>query len=361
MKRILVVISTSFVPYGGLTTVMMNYYRSMNKEGLIIDFASTNTPDKKLITELEANGGHYYCLGARKKILSYRKNLKTVLCSNRYDIIHVNANSTTAFLELSVAKKCGVKNRIMHNHNSICNSKFLHALLIRPFQKSYTTAIACSDLAGDWLFGKDNYILLNNAIDTEKFSFHPEWREKIRSSLGVTDGYLLGHVGKINEQKNHIFLIDIFAEFVKKCPRSKMVLIGDGPLRNEIQEKVKSLQLENDVIFVGMVSNVNEYLSALDCLVFPSKWEGLPLSLIEAQSTGLKCATSLNVTKQANITGKVVYISLDEAPTVWADTLCRFKDYDREAEFAENANLIKQRGYDVHINSSRLRQIYIEN
>lgn len=359
MKKVLVLISTEFVSYGGLTTVMMNYYRAMDKNNLIIDFASTNIARFELVNELKTNGGNYYCLGNRKNILQYTNNLKELLKSNKYDIVHVNANSTTSIMELSIAKRFNVKSRIVHIHNSVCNSRILHNLLHKSFTRSYTTAIACSNAAGEWIFGKNNFIILNNAVDTKKYSYDSAAREEIRKKHNIGNTFVLGHVGKINEQKNHDFLIEIFSEFVKLNKESKLLIVGDGPLRESIKIKAERYNLLDKVIFSGMCSDVDKYLSAMDCLVFPSKWEGLPLSLIEAQSSGLKCITSLNVTQEANLSNKVKYLDLSVPAGKWAKEIQKFGEYDRDEECNQNVNLIKKTGYDVYTNSSKLRELYI--
>lgn len=182
MVRILVVITTSFVPYGGLASVMMNFYRAIDKTRFHIDFASTNLElNPKLALELKQNGSKYYGLGNRKKfIINYAKSLDRVLKNGKYDVIHVNSNSATATLELLVAYKNGIQKRIVHNHTSICDHKILNNLLKPVFNKLYTDAVACSDKAGKWLFTNNNFRVLNNGINADKFAFNASNRTFVR-------------------------------------------------------------------------------------------------------------------------------------------------------------------------------------
>lgn len=357
MKKILIVITTSFVPYGGLTTVMMNYYRAMDKTGLQIDFASTNDPPKVLLDELKVNGSKYFNLGNRKKRLPrYLKNLKAVLINGHYDVIHVNGNSANMAFELMVAKKCGVLVRIAHGHTTQTNHAILNKLLKSAFKMSYTHAVAVCSKAGNWLYDGEKYEILKNAINVKKYQFNETVRKQIRSELSIEDKCVIGHLGKIYEPKNHDFLIDIFYEIKKLNKTACLLLVGDGELKDKIKSKCEHLNLE-DVIFTGMVSNVYDYLQAMDVFVFPSLWEGSPLALIEAQASGLPCLVSSNVTKDAKCTNNTVYMNLAEGTEVWAKKAinigqilpCRTGILDE----------IRHSGYDIQTEAKKLRMIYL--
>ena len=210
MKKILIVITTGMAPYGGLTTVMMNYYRAMDRSELKIDFASTNVLCDELRDELKQNNSNYYNLGDRKKCLPiYIYKLKKVLQINQYDVIHVNGNSAMLF-ELGIAKKIGVPVRIAHCHTSKTSHPFINNILIDEFKKNYTKAVSVSSTAGDWLYGKNNYTILNNAINTEKYRFCKNIRNEYRNKYNLEGKFVVGHVGKLYEPKNHLFLLKIF-------------------------------------------------------------------------------------------------------------------------------------------------------
>lgn len=359
MKKILIVITTAFVEFGGLTTVALNYYRFMDKTGMQIDFASTNEPDLSLTEELKKWGSRYYNLGRRSKIFFYRKNLQALIEKNRYDVIHIHSNSATATLELQIAKKANVCQRIVHIHNSTCSHMKLHRLLKPFFDKYYTYPVACSYKAGEWIFPKGKFTILNNAIDTKRFEFAEIARNRIRNQYHLEHCFVLVHVGKINEQKNHTFLVDVFVKVLQSCPSARLLCVGDGPLRENILEQAKGCGVEDKIIITGMQKNVNDYLAAGDCFVFPSLWEGLPLSLVEAQASGLRCIVSNRITTEANVTGKVQYLSLELPVSEWAEQILSVVEYDRAAECEDNIRLIAENGFSIQKNADRLRKIYL--
>ena len=361
MKRILVVITTGFTPFGGLTTVMMNYYREINKTEFLIDFASKNEDiSGALVSELKQHGSQFYELGDRRKNPArYFRRLWRIFKIKKYDVVHINANSATASVELAIAKANGVSKRIIHIHNSTGNHIRLHYLLRPIFCSLYTDAIACSGKSGKWAFGNRKFIVLNNAIDTEKIAFNVDNRQKLRQKLCISDDcFVVGHSGKINPQKNHSFLIDVFDEYHKKDKNSILLLAGDGELRDKIEDKVKACHLENAVKFLGMIPDVYRYLSVMDCMIFPSLWEGLPLSLIEAQANGLKCVVSDKVTKEANVTKKEKYLSLDDDINTWVECVSDLKGYARQMEANDNIKLMIKNGYDSKENVKIIEYIY---
>lgn len=360
MKRILIVITTQFVSFGGLTTVAMNYYRALTRQddgALVMDFASTNEAAEGLVKELAAHGSRYFRLPPRVSGIRYMREL-TELAKN-YDVVHVHANSATASLELTAAKRAGVKKRIVHIHNTKSGHVVLHTLLKPVFDRSYTDAIACSELAGDWIFGKGNFTVLNNAIDTAKYSFSPENRQAIRARYGLGDRFVVGHVGKLNEQKNHTYLLDVFQAVLQRVPDAALLLVGDGDKRDELTAKAEALGISGSVIFAGMQSGVERYLSAFDCLAFPSLWEGLPLSVLEAQASGVRCVLSDKITQEVNITGKVIFLPLSENTDSWVSAVADCRHYDRAAESAENCRFMRDNHYDVYGNADTLKQIYL--
>ncbi len=362
MKKILIVITTSFVPWGGLTTVMMNYYRAMDKDDLQIDFASTNDViPPGLKQELYAGGSGYYCLGNRKReSISYVKRLYGLIRRNKYDVIHINANSATALLELMTARICGISSRIAHIHSSTGDYVKLHLFLRPLFCFLSTNLLACSLKSGRWAFGKRDFTVLNNAINAAGFSYDEKERRMMRERFGIAQHCLvIGHVGKFYKPKNHDFLLDVFHAVHKRDADTLLLLAGDGELRRMIEEKAKRLGLWDAVIFLGMVQNARECLSAMDCFVFPSLWEGLPLALVEAQASGLKCVASAAVTEEANVTGRVVYMPKEADAESWAREILKRRVYDRAGECRENQKLLSERGYDVSRNARRIHEIYM--
>lgn len=255
--KVLIIITTKFVAYGGLTTVVMNYYRALDKTGITIDIASTNEASEVLLQELLRNGSKYYNLGKRKYILSYARNLNKVL-GNHYDIVHVNGNSATMLLELFPARMNRVHTRIVHVHTTRTQHPVLQKIIYPFLKKSYNKAVAVSEDSGKWLYG-DNYIVFNNAINVRKYAFSLQNSEKIRNSLGISSQtFVIGNIGKLNFSKNHQYLLRVFSGFKKSIDDCKLIIVGGGELEDELKRKAVELGIEKDVIFAGMIDDASE-------------------------------------------------------------------------------------------------------
>lgn len=358
MKRILVVITTAFVKTGGLASVMLNYWRALDKTGFIFDFASTNIIEDSLNYEISKEGSKYYQLPKRRNIPAYFNSLRN-LCIG-YDIIHVHANSATSIIELIAAKKSGISKRIHHNHTSKTRYPILNKIIHPLFLHSYTDAIACSEVAGNWLFGKGNFNILPNAIDLEKYRFSEKTRNLIRAEFGIKkEEFLVGHIGKFMDAKNHNFLIKVFSSYHSKHPKSKLMLVGDGEWRNKIERWVSESGCSDSIILTGLRSDINKIVQAFDVFVFPSIFEGLPLSVLEAQSSGLPCLISSNVADAVNVGRDVVMKDLSDGEDSWADAIEKF-DYSmsREERSEINYKLLTKAHFNIITESNKLLQIY---
>ena len=178
----------------------------------------------------------------------------------------------------------------------------------------------------------------------DKYTFSEQIRYSIRKEYGIENKFVIGNIGRFFAEKNHLFLIDIFAEVIKKNQNAVLMLVGDGELRAKIEEKIDKLGLQKYVILTGVKSNVNELLMAMDVIAFPSLYEGMPNAIIEAQATGLNCVISSTITKEANITGCVKYVALDENAAKWAEIISRNRTIN---DRSTNVNILKQKGYDI--------------
>lgn len=358
MQKILIIITTAFEPSGGLTTVMMNYYRNMNKDGLQIDFASTNDPEVALIEEVASYGSRYFNLGDRKKnILKYLSSLSRLIKKEKYDIVHVNGNSATMALELFVATMRRVSVRIAHGHTTRSEYPKAHRVLSPFFKKMYTFAIATSKKTGDWLYGND-YVILNNAIDVNYYQYSEKAREEVRTKLNITDKFVVGNVGKLTVAKNQTFLIDIFKNIADKEENAVLVIAGGGELEEELRQKCYDYHLNEKVIFLGLMDDVSQVLQAFDVFVFTSVYEGLGMALIEAQAAGLKCFASDAVPSEAIVSDNVQYLALQSTPAFWAENIMKALEYDRK-EYCEHAKeSIPQYGYDIEYEAEKLERIY---
>lgn len=301
---------------------------------------------------------------SKKNIVKYLKFIRSVISD--YDIIHVNKNSLINIIPVWVA--VGQNKKIVcHSHNTAptVNSKleFLHNLNKRYVIKHSDLLLACSKEAGEWMFGKDqvengNVTLINNAIELSKYQFRGEIRKKIREELNVdSDTILFGHVGRFSKQKNHTFLISVFEEISKKVPKTKLLLMGDGPQKDEIKKEVLNKKLENKIIFGGVKGNIEDYFMAMDCFVFPSLYEGLGIAVIEAQAGGLKCYISDALPEEVRVSDLVKVISLSESAKEWCDIIV--KDIDTLQHYNSEKQL-KEAGYEISIEAQKLENLYVK-
>lgn len=356
MIKVLNIITTPF-DFDGITNVVLNYYRNIDKSNIKIDFVIFNSNREDLKKEIELNGSNVIEVTNRKRNpIKYIKELSEIM-DRGYDVVHVHGNSATMIIEMLLAKKKKVSGRIAHCHNSTCSFKIINKILKPMFNKSYTDSIACSKLAGDWLYGENNYIVFNNAIDLEYYRFNPEIRNKYRKEYNWEDKFIVGHIGHFTEQKNHTFLLDIFNEIYKNNKNAVLVLISDGKLRSQIEDKIKLLDLEDRVILLGKRTDISELMQAMDVFVFPSKWEGLGMVLIEAQATGLRCIASTEVPREAKVTNLLNYISLNDSPKIWCNNiLSTEEETDRRSENIVNS--IRNNKYDIKYEASKLKKLY---
>lgn len=304
---------------GGVEAVVMNYYRHLDHSKIQFDFIcdddSTNIP----YDEIEKLGGKVILIPPYQKVFKYQKELRRVLREGKYKIVHSHINTLSVF-PLYAAKKVGVPVRIAHSHSTTNKKEWKKNLLkqvLRPFSKKYATNyMCCSELAGRWLFGDKAYddgkvYLLNNAIDLDKFKYDKKIRDKKRKELGIKeDTIVIGHIGRFVAQKNHTFLIDIFNQFHKKEKNSILLLAGQGPLQEEIKNKVRELGLDDSVRFLGQRNDANELYQVFDVFLLPSLYEGLPVVGVEAQASCLLCFFSDDMTKETKVLDSTVFMSL---------------------------------------------------
>jgi len=261
---------------------------------------------------------------------------------------------------LKAAKKNNVPVRIAHSHNSNQdkNLKYLVKLYYKRKIKNFSTDLfACGKEAGDWMFSGEKYQVIHNAIDSNLYICNIEQRKKVRIEWNIPeDVFLIGHVGRFNAVKNHSFLLDIFTALKKVKEESMLVLVGDGELREKMEKKAAELGIADSVIFTGVRSDVADIMKAMDCFVFPSLYEGLPVTLIEAQAAGLPCVVSENVSNECDKTGLVERVSLKESKDIWAKCILNQIGFNRQ-----NTNeMIKKAGYDINVNAQQLQNFYLD-
>ena len=349
----------TYMGRGGLETMIMNYYRNIDRSKVQFDFLTHREERWDYDDEIEKLGGKIYRLPRLNPFsTSYLKALDGFFKEHKeYKIVHCHQDCLSG-IPLKYAKKNGVPFTIAHSHNANQdkNLKYLIKLIAKKNICKYSDHLfACGKEAGEWMFKTSDFEILNNAIDTKRYIYNEEKSLEMKEKLGVTDKFVIGHVGRFRPQKNHSFIIDIFKEVCEKEPNSILLLVGDGPLENDIKKKVNSLELEDKVKFLGARDNVNDLMQAMDVFVLPSLYEGFGIVLIEAQASGLKCVISESIPTDAIISKKVKQLGLDDDISTWSKEILSSK-----SERKEGIEDIEKSKYDIKSNAKWLENFYIE-
>lgn len=354
-------IFSGLVSNEGIGNNVINYFKHIDKSDLQMEFIVQNQPQEWMAKEIINNNSNYYVLKDRKKnIPKYIMELTKIIKQNKYDIVHVHGSSCLLFIDLFAAKLANVKVRIAHSRNTSCNHMFLHKLLRPLFNKVVTHCFACGQDAGKWLFKNRDFKVINNGKEIDKFLYDEKIRNEYRSKLNIEDKIVVGHIGRFNNQKNHEFLIDIFSKLVMLNEKYVLLLIGQGPLLDDIKEKVKKLNIQNNVIFMGETNEVSQLLQAMDLFVFPSKHEGLPNVLLEAQLAGLPIYASDAITDEVNVCGLVQFLSLEDSQEIWIAKIAEYKEFDRIVKREIIKEKFIQAGFDIKENAKQLKKIYCD-
>ena len=368
MKKILVFGMTD-IP-GGMESVIMNYYRFIDKEKIQFDFLC-NTEKVAYEEEINKLGGKIFRIPARSKgYFKYKNALKNFYKehSKDYSCIWINVCSLANIDYLKMAKKYGIKTRIIHCHNSQNMDSKLRGLLHkfnRLFISNYATDFwTCSDFASPWFYSQNiikskTYKVINNAIDLNKFGFSEDIRDLYRKELGFDDNTLvIGNVGRFHFQKNHPFIINIFEKIVDKKPNSVLLLIGAGEDEEKIRNLVNEKNLKQKVIFLGKREDVNNILQAMDVFLFPSVFEGFGLALVEAQAASLKIFASSDCIPEIVKLDKKNFnsISLNENSDVWAQKI--IDSCKNSSKRISNSEIIKSAGYDIEKESKDMQEFF---
>ena len=352
----------TYMGRGGLETMLMNYYRNIDRANVQFDFMVHRSFEADYDAEIRSMGGIIYRMPRLNPFSrSYGKKLDRFFMQHQeYRIVHAHLDCMSG-IPLRFADKDGVPVRISHSHNNnqTKDVKYPLKLLFKKVIPWYANELfACSRAAGKWMFGSNKFQILNNAIDTEKFRYNELTRIEKRKELCFSESaFLVGHVGRFMEQKNHIFLLDIFSELCKMDKDARLLLVGDGPLRSEIEERARHLQIVDRVIFAGVRSDVAELMQAMDLFLFPSKFEGLPVTLVEAQTAGLPCVISDMIPEDSVVTDDLVTVeSLRSSPREWALQVLRRKGEPR----MDHSSEVAAAGFDIRESAKWLEAFYLE-
>lgn len=359
MKKILIINTIGF-GYEGITNVIMNYIEKMNRKGLEFFFCVFNTNDHSIKERLKLFG-KVIEIPNRKNVYNYLFALNKML-KKQYDVVHIHGNSGTMVMETFLCKLNNVGKTIIHCHSIRTDHPVINGLFKRIAICQANVCLACSKEAGDFLYGKSKYMILNNAIDLEKFRFSENIRVQYRAKLKIDGEVLIGHAGHFTKAKNQKFLVDVFNEYYKINSNSKLLLVGDGPLLNSVKEKVSRMGLQDNVIFAGGRADIEGLYQAMDIFLFPSLWEGLGLAAVEAQVSGLPVLASNNVPEIAGCTDRFFSLDLKLGEKQWGKKMeCILKQRDkREALNEKEKQAISDRGYDITTEVKKLEYIYRE-
>lgn len=370
MEPIRVLHNIALMDTGGIETLVMNLYRHIDKEQLLFDFLVHRPQEGFYEREIREYGGKIYrtCPFNPLHINQFKKECMDVFTNHpEYKVFH--AHQELSLWTLEYAQKAGIPTRIAHSHNAktVVNLKYFFFLYEKMFIKNHCTDMfMCSKPAGEWIFGKKavregKVKYINGIIETERFKYDEQVRREMREELGVSDKIVIGHVGRFMQQKNHMFLLEIFNEIHKMNKNTVLVLCGNGRLEDDIKAKAKALGIENDIIYTGVRNYVNiqtnRLYQALDLYLFPSLWEGLPLTGIEAQTAGLPVVMSDVIADETVVTDNVTRLSLSDSAEKWAKTCL---DILRTFERKDCQKQIVDAGFDVRNTARFLQDFYIE-
>lgn len=357
-KRKILIISTVGLIYDGITNVILSSLKAMDRSNLDIYIAATIASDQSMRKQFEALKCNIIDLPNRRtQPALYFLKLASFIRKNKIHTVHAHGNSGTLAIEMFASWLGGTKKRIAHSHNTKCNQKKADKLLRPLFNIFYTDAVACGYDAGKWLFGNRKFTVINNGRDIALFAYDAECRNEYRNKLKIKENEVaIGHVGGFFEQKNHDFLIKIFREIKKIEPNTKFFLIGDGPLRKKIEAEVADM----NVCFIGTVNNVSDYLNAMDGMILPSLFEGLPLVAIEWQLNGLPILISDTVTRDCALVKTVRFMSLEQSAMTWAEAILgKIKENNREEASVNAQHVAIEKGFDVRVAASMIREMYL--
>lgn len=369
-KRILHI--TEMLSAAGIESFIMNMYRNIDRNKIQFDFLVLRNEKEFYDEEISLLGGKKYFVhsdinNTLLRVLDESNQIENFLKHNHYDIVHIHYTTPLRAFYLKAAKKAGVPIRIYHSHSAEISGKTRIKLMIynyckRIIDKYATNCFACSEAAAQWIFSKHalknkSVKIIYNGIDTKRFSFRKDIREKLRNDLGIQNKYVIINTGRFTEQKNQSFLIDVVNLCKSKGQNVKLLLLGDGPLKKECQDKVHKLGLEKVIEFLGVKSNVEEYLCASDCYVMPSLYEGLPVAGIEAECTGIPCVFSENITKEVKLNNNVQFMSLSLSTEMWMDAIMKNR---RRNDRTRAVNTVKNAGYDIHDVTLNMQDFYLQ-
>ncbi len=361
---------------GGAESMIMNYYRSIDRHKIQFDFLVHRKEKAAFDDEIEKLGGKIYKLSPINPLSpkAYYNELRDFFnIHNQYKIIHSHLN-TFSYFPLKIAKEFSIPCRIAHAHIAIEKiklqdffiggesyketlKKLIKFYLKRKVHKYPTHFFSCGEKAGKWLFGeKTPFTIMNNAINAKVFTYNSEVRLEYIKKYHLENHLIIGHVGRFSSQKNHSYLLRVFSSLLKKKDNCSLILVGDGPLRKKIEQEANSLAINSNIHFLGVRSDIPQLYQMFDAFVFPSFYEGLPVTLIEAQSAGVKVFASDRITSEVHLTDDINFLPITISPDIWAEKILEKIEHKK----SNNFDFIKEKGYDIQRNTELFQEFYLK-
>ena len=371
MKKIKLLFYTELWSNAGIESVIMNLFRNFNLNKISVDIMAAQNISAFYDEEIKKLGGEKIISlqgtykSPAKRMAANRKAFKDVIKQKHYDIIHLHMCNAAAMMYGKIAKDAGIKIVVYHSHNTNLSTNHrlvktaVHYFCKWRFEKYADIMFSCSELASQWMYTRkairnNKVILIKNAVDLDKFEFNQKQRNEYRRRLGVSDKFVIGHIGRFALAKNHPYIIKVFAEIHKINPNSVLLLIGEGDDEMAIKEQVNQLDLNEKVIFYGTTNKVPQMLWTMDVFVLPSFFEGNPVVGIEAQAASLPCFFSDTITKMCQLTSIVTYLPIDVSPRIWAEEIIKVQN-ERRISTREQ---LEAKGYNIHSVAAFVQSLY---
>lgn len=350
MKRVLVT-GAANMGKAGVATIVFKFGQAFDSDIIVYDYLmQKGLPELKFQEAIKIKGGKIYTMPKEKhNLFVVLKWLYHIMKNNHYEVIHINSDTAyVAAAYIYVAKKAKINKIFVHSHCTQIDDRcffrrkikiLLHRFFISYVCENTAMYLACSRLAGVWMFGEKNvksinYKTIYNGVEVESYLFNQDIRKKYRAELKLNKKYIIGHIGRFSYQKNHEFIVDVFSAYQKKYAESILVLVGTGELENEVRKQVKEKRIENKVHFLGLRDDIPALLSMFDVLIMPSRFEGLPVTMVEAQMADLPCVVSDNITLEAKFTDNVQYVNGYNLNS-WIDAIEQYRTFDRKKNIKE--------------------------
>ena len=363
MERVAVVMGK--MHSGGKKNLVMEYYRHIDRTKIQFDFicdADSNAIPKE---EIEALGGKYYVIAPYQNIFKNMSQMKKICKKNKYKIMH-SYNGTINLFSMFVGWQCRIPVRINESISMAhsADKKTILKNILKPFSRMFATHfMANGEVCGRWQFGDKLYEagkvqIFKTVINTEANAYNPELREKTRKEFGIQNNIVIGHIGRLTEQKNTLFIIDIFNEIVNQEPKAKLLLIGDGNLRDAMIEKIKKYGIEEHVMYLGRREDIQQFYNAMDCFLLPSLYEGLPVVGVEAENCGLPMFFSTEIPEESSACRDLGhFIGLDKDVKFWANVVLDATKRNMESR-TDRTDEVKAAGFDSNVEAGKLLYYY---